>query len=313
MSMRISTMQLFNGGTNGIQKLQSDLYSAQNQVNTGRRIVTPKDDPIGSAQALLVTQASAVNDLYLKNQGTADSKLTALDNTLQGVNEELQSIYSGAVAAGNGAYSDADRAAIAAELTERLGSLLTLANSQDGNGRYVFAGFKSTAQPFSPSPTTYAGDDGVQKLQVSASQYVATNLTGTEVFMDIRDANGAQALDINGVPVSMFDAVNSMITFLGTPGASAADPVYANALGNIQASMDTVLRNLTVVGARQSSLESMTNTAEDRTVQYKEQLSNLEDLDYAKALTDVAQKKLQLEAAQATFATTAKLSLFDYI
>ena len=74
MSMRISTMQIYNGGTAGIQNLQSDLYSAQNQVSTGRRIVTPKDDPIGAAQALMVTQAGAVNELYLKNQGAADSK-----------------------------------------------------------------------------------------------------------------------------------------------------------------------------------------------------------------------------------------------
>ncbi len=307
MSMRISTMQIYNGGTAGIQKLQSDLYSAQNQVSTGRRIVTPKDDPIGAAQALMVTQAGAVNELYLKNQGTADSKLSALDSTLQGINDELVNIYEKSIAAGNGAYSDSDRKAIAAELTERLDSLISLANTQDGNGRYVFAGFQSTTKPFSGSPVVYAGDDGQQKLQVTASQYVTTNLSGNDVFMNVVDANGVSTGQ------SMFQSVQDMITFLNTPGGSAGSTAYTDALKNISASIDNVLRNQATVGARQSSLESMSNTAEDRKVQYAQQLSAIEDLDYAKAITEISQKKLQLEATQATFAKTAQLSLFSYI
>ena len=307
MSMRISTMQIYNGGTAGIQNLQSDLYSAQNQVSTRRRIVTPKDDPIGAAQALMVTQAGAVNELYLKNQGAADSKLSALDSTLQGINEELVNIYEKSIAAGNGAYSDSDRKAIAAELTERLDSLVSLANTQDGNGRYVFAGFQSTTKPFSGSPITYAGDDGQQKLQVTASQFVTTNLSGNDVFVNVVDANGVSTGQ------SMFQSVQDMITFLNTPGGSAGSPAYTDALKNISASIDNVLRNQATVGARQSSLESMSNTAEDRKVQYAQQLSAIEDLDYAKAITEISQKKLQLEATQATFAKTAQLSLFSYI
>jgi flagellar hook-associated protein 3 FlgL len=100
----------------------------------------------------MVTQAGPSTELYLKNQGAADSKLSALDSTLQGINEELVNIYEKSIAAGNGAYSDSDRKAIAAELTERLDSLVSLANTQDGNGRYVFAGFHRR-----PSPQRLAG------------------------------------------------------------------------------------------------------------------------------------------------------------
>ena len=194
-----------------------------------------------------------------------------------------------------------------AELTERLDSLVSLANTQDGNGRYVFAGFQSTTKPFSGSPVTYAGDDGQQKLQVTASQFVTTNLSGNDVFVNVVDANGVSTGQ------SMFQSVQDMITFLNTPGGSAGSPAYTDALKNISASIDNVLRNQATVGARQSSLESMSNTAEDRKVQYAQQLSAIEDLDYAKAITEISQKKLQLEATQATFAKTAQLSLFSYI
>jgi flagellar hook-associated protein 3 FlgL len=319
MSLRISTAQLYNSGVGGIQQLQSSLYTLQNQIDTGRRIVTPQDDPVASAQALVVTQSMSVNELYINNQGAASSKLSALDSTLAGINEELQNIYEKSIAAGNGTYSATDRAAIATELEQRLTSLVSLANTQDGTGRYVFAGFDSTTAPFSLTNNAtslafpifssanqyvqYNGDQGQQQLQVTASFSLATNISGNEIFTDVRDANG------NLTGSSIFDSVKNMVDYL----RGSADVTYSAVLGEISASMETVSRARTIAGARLSSLETMTYTAGDRDLQYKTQLSSLEDLDYAKALTDVSQKKIQLEAAQATFASMSKLSLFDYI
>lgn len=316
--MRVSTAQLYSGGVSGMQRLQSDLYTLQNQIDTGRRVVTPKDDPVGAAQALVVTQSQSVNALYVKNQGTATTKLSALDSTLGGINDELQNIYQSAVSAGNGTYTDASRAAIATELEARLGSLVSLANSQDGTGRYVFSGFQSTTTPFANSgnaspyslanPTvTYGGDEGIQTLQVSASQNVATNVAGSEVFMRVKDSTG------NVTGRSVFDAVQNMIDFLRTPSASASSAAYTQALGDIDASMDNVSRLRASVGSGLSSLVNLGNMSADRDLQYEQQLSNLQDLDYAKALTEVSQKKVQLEAAQATFSATSQLSLFNYI
>lgn len=318
MSMRVSTAQIFSGGTAGIQNVQSDLYNLQNQVSTGRRILTPKDDPVGSAQALVVTQSQAVNQLYVKNQQAASSKLSALDATLGGVNDELQYIRSKMVAAGNGTFSDAERQATATELEARLSSLLGLANTQDGTGRYVFAGFQSTTTPFavtanvSPfslgNPTIgYSGDDGVQTLQVGASQNMATNAPGSEVFMRIKDSSG------NVTGRSVFDSVQNMIDLLRTPGSNATAPAYSQALNDMSAAIDNVSRVRTDAGTNLSSLDSLGSMAGDRDLQYQTQLSGLQDLDYAKAISDVSQKKLQLEAAQSTFAITSKLSLFDHI
>src|SRR5574343_170777 len=323
--MRISTLQMNSAGVSGIQRLQSELYTLQNQVNTGRKVVTPKDDPVAAAQMLQVTQSKSVNALYIKNQEAATTKLSALDSTLSGVNSELQNIYSQAVAAGNGSYSNSERAAIATELSERLGNLVSLANTQDGTGRYVFVGMQSTTTPFTLSNNTasatnphfsvnpnnpyvtYNGDDGQQKLQVGASSVVSTNISGADVFMHVQNASG------NSTGRSVFDAVQNMIDFLNTPGASASNSAYTSALIDIGAVIDTVSDARAVVGSRLSSLEAMSNTAADTKLQYEEQLSNLGDLDYASALTSVSQKKLQLEAAQATYATTSKLSLFDYL
>ena len=317
--MRISTNQIYSNGVGGIQNLTGSLYTLQNQVSTGRKINTPQDDPVASAQALLVSQAKSVNDLYVKNQEAAQTKLSALDNVLSGVNDELQSIYEKAVSAGNGTYSDAERAGIAVELKQRLTSLLSLANSQDGTGRYIFAGFESTTPPFTKNTTSvspysltqtsidYNGDDGIQRLQVSASDALATNETGSSVFMRVEDAQGAPT------GRSMFDSVQNLVDLLNTSGPVASNPAYSQGLADIQASIETVSRSRASVGARLSSLDTLSYVTQGQGVQYDEQLSNLQDLDYAKAISEITQKKIQLEAAQTTFSQTAKLSLFQYL
>lgn len=322
--MRISTNQIYNGGVGGIQGLTGSLYSLQNQISTGRRIVTPQDDPVGSAQALLVSQSKAVNELFIKNMATASTKLSSLDNVLAGVNDELQNISEKVIAAGNGSYSDAERSYIATELKERLKNLVSLANSQDGTGRYIFGGFQSTSQPFTvnaPLATAlprynlntgqrsveYNGDDGVISLQVGGEQSVATNEVGSVVFMRVTDSLGTPT------GRSVFDAVQNAIDYLEAPGASAPIAVYNQSLGDISSALETVSRSRASVGARLASLETFSNVSNDRAVQYESHLSDLQDLDYAQALTEVTKKKTQLEAAQSSFAATAQLSLFKYI
>ena len=322
--MRISTNQIYNNGVGGIQGLTGNLYSLQNQISTGRRIVSPQDDPVGSAQALLVSQSKSINELYIKNLGSASTKLYSLDNVLAGVDDELQNISEKLVSAGNGSYSDAERSYIAAELKERFKNLISLANSQDGTGRYIFGGFQSTSEPFSVNAplssalpryslvagqrsVEYNGDDGVLSLQVGDSQSVATNETGSAVFMRVTDSQG--------VPTgrSVFDAIQNAIDYLESPGAAAPIAIYSQSLSDISSALETVSRSRASVGGRLASLETLSNVASDRAVQYESHLSDIKDLDYAKALTEVTKKKTQLEAAQASFSQTAKLSLFQYI
>jgi flagellar hook-associated protein 3 FlgL len=320
--MRISTAQIYSNGTNGILKLQSDIYKIQNQEATGKKVVNPSDDPVAAAQILLVSQAKSVNELYIDNQGTASSTLSSLDSTLQSIYDELSDVYSSAVQAGNASYSDAQRADIATELSQNLTNLLSLANTQDGNGRYIFAGTKSTTEPFTVntgadsttdysssgnSYVTYNGNDGEQALQVGTSQYVTTNETGSNVFMRVKDESGT------ATGGSVFDAVQNLVEYLNTAGGTASDAEYTQALSDIQAAMDTVSIRQAAVGASESALTTMTSISEDKKTQYEARLSDLQDLDLVAATTEITLKQTQLSAAASSFASSSQLSLFDYI
>ncbi|UCV08877.1 flagellar hook-associated protein FlgL [Dechloromonas denitrificans] len=319
--MRISTSMIFNNGTNGIQNLQSDWYKLQNQMSTGRRILSPADDPIGASEALLVSQSQGVNQQFLDNQATARSQLNYVETTLGSVTDNMLSIVELASDAGNTTYSAAQRSMVAEELKQRMSSLIGLANTRDGTGLYIFSGYQSTTEPFQINTAAaagvahslgantyvnYSGDAGKTELQVSASKTMATAESGLDAFVQVKDAQGVVTTK------SLFDGVQNMVEILdGTRPYTTAD--YTQALKDINSSLNHVATVRASVGARLNALDSLTSAGEDVGVLYDTRLSELQDLDYTKAISDFSRVQMQLEAAQLTFKQTSQMSLFNIL
>lgn len=317
--MRVSTSQIFYAGTSSIISNQGDLYKTQNQLSTGRRILTPRDDPVAATQALMTTQAKNVNTSFLTNQSTASDHLAMLDSQLGAVSDLLTDVIARSVQGGNDTYSDQQKQAIAEELKQRFNALVDIANTRDASGEYIFAGNRTNTKPFSVSASggnydlagttrvSYAGDDGQRLLQVEVSQQVQTTESGQNVFMRVMDGEG----NLQGR--SVFDALQNMIDTLDSGSGVTPAPDFDQALGDLQASLDHISRVRASVGARMNQMDALTNVNSDLAVQYDTRLSKLQDLDYAEAITRLNQQMMQLQASQASFTKTSQLSLFDLI
>lgn len=190
--MRVSTAQIFDFGAKGIGRNQFDLFKLQNQLSTGRRVLTPEDDPIAAAQALVLEQSKRVSQQFLNNQGDAKGKLGVLEGNLVGLGDLLQNVRERLVQAGSTTLTNADRSYIAQELEARFSELMGIANAQDGAGNYLFSGYQGAVKPFSTvaNGAQYDGDDGERLLQVEASRQLPTNVSGAELFNRIRTGNG---------------------------------------------------------------------------------------------------------------------------
>jgi flagellar hook-associated protein 3 FlgL len=190
--MRISTQSFYNTSTNQLNNLQSALARTQMQLSTDRRLLTPADDPVASARALEVTQSQNINAQFATNRSSAKSSMGFVESALQNAGDLLQEIQELAVEAGNGIMLPGDREKLATELEGRLTDLLSVANTSDGVGGYLFSGFKTTTQPFTATAdgAAYQGDSGVRQLQVSDSRKVPLSAAGSTVFESIPTGNG---------------------------------------------------------------------------------------------------------------------------
>lgn len=190
--MRISTSTLFESSVTTLNQQQSRLLQTQQQISTGRRILVASDDPVASAIALDVSQSDLMNTQYAANRGAARDTLSMAESSLQNVTSLLQDVRTAVINAGNGTLNNSDRNTIATQLSGRLQELVGLANSTDGVGNYLFAGFQSRAQPFmdTPAGVSYFGDDGQRAVQVSASRQMDSSNPGSDIFMRIKNGNG---------------------------------------------------------------------------------------------------------------------------
>lgn len=191
--MRIASSMIYDAGVASMQKQTSALLHTQQQLASGRRMLTPSDDPVAAARALEVEQARQTNAIYLTNQKTAGESLALVENNLVTTGNLLTRVRELAVQAGNASLTDSDRRSVAIELRHRFDELLGIANATDGAGQYLFSGYMGDTKPFSGtvgSGASYAGDEGQRHQQVTASRQLAVSESGNAVFMRIPAGNG---------------------------------------------------------------------------------------------------------------------------
>ncbi|MDE2387805.1 MAG: flagellar hook-associated protein FlgL [Betaproteobacteria bacterium] len=190
--MRISTSTIYETGTNLMLQQQDKLINIQQQLSTGRKILTPSDDPIAAAQVLNISQSASLNTQYSVNRSNATSSLQLEENVLQQVTGILQDVHSSAIYAGNAALTDSDRKALATELRSKLDSLVGLANTTDEKGQFLFSGYQANTKPFAQSglAVQYVGDEGQRSYQVGSARQLSVSDSGTDIFERVKNGNG---------------------------------------------------------------------------------------------------------------------------
>jgi flagellar hook-associated protein 3 FlgL len=175
-----------------LTQLESNLSQTHNQISTNLAFTTPSQNPVAAGSVNNYDQALAQSQQYDSNASSAQTRLSTEDTALAQFQTELQSLRGLALQANNGSVSSQGRTAIAAQAAQIQNSLLSLANTQDGNGEYIFGGFSTNNQPFTltASGANYAGDQGQRQAQIAAGQTIADGDNGNGVFNQIKTGNG---------------------------------------------------------------------------------------------------------------------------
>ncbi len=402
--MRISTSTIYQTGTKLMLEQQGQLMKTQQQLSTGKSILTPADDPISAAQVLNISQSASMNDQYAVNRNRANASLIQVENVLRKVTEVLQSVHGSVVYAGNSSLTDTDRKILATELRSNLDSLVSLANTTDEKGQYLFSGYQANTKPFTQSGLTvqYAGDQGQRLNQVGPARQIAISDSGFDVFERVKNGNGVfttaptttntgtgvidggsvitpssltgnnyqinftvtagvttydvintttatpvsignpyadsgtisfdgMQMSITGNPASgdsftvlpsstqsIFATVKNLITALETP--SSGQPGGTRLVNNLNSvlhglsnGLEHILAEQSSIGARLQEIDALEGVGSEQNIQYEQLLSQLQDVDFAKATTDLQRQQLYLQAAQQAYIRVSGLSLFNYL
>ena len=194
--MRISTAQYYDTSAAKYQSNFSSIVKTNEQITSGVRIQTAGDDPVGAAKLLMLQQQKEMLTQYSGNMGSLKNSLANEESVLDSINTALQRARELALGAGDGSKSDADRKSIAEELSNIEGNILSLLNSKDASGQYMFSGSKTSTPPYvrnNDGTYTYQGDDMQLNLQVSDTLSLASNDTGKSVMEAAINSGRTQA------------------------------------------------------------------------------------------------------------------------
>ncbi|MET0050566.1 MAG: flagellar hook-associated protein FlgL [Candidatus Thiodiazotropha sp.] len=299
---RISTAMLYDRGIASMLARQRALSEAQMQISNGKRIQTPSDDPPGAAQVLNLRTVISQVEQYQANADQARARLDLQESTLAGVDDLLPRVLELALQGQSDTYNAGARQAIADELRELNAELMSLANTKDSNGEYIFAGFSADSVPFSNPADgvfSYSGDMGSRSLRISATRQIQDRENGYDVFMNVETATGTRR--------NLFETIHGVIAGLeaDVPNGAFIDDLYT--------AMEHVSAVRSRGGARLNAIESQQIVNEDFIYTMQTTQSDIEDVDLAEAISRFEQDMVALQAAQQTFSKVQGLSLFNYL
>jgi len=250
--MRISSSQYFTMNVETMSNQQASLANMYAQISSGKALQTAADNPLGAAQAVALTSQAATLAQYATNQSSALTSLQQEDSTLSSVTNVMQSIQSLVVNAGNGTLNDTDNSALATQLQGYRSTLMTLANTTDANGNYIFAGFQGGSKPFTNNASgvgaTYDGGPGQRQVQISDTRTINVADAGSAIFQSVSSNESS--------PVSSGSAANTGSGTIGPASVSnSSDP--ANSL------IYTITFGTTTTGTPPTSVSSYSITSSD--------------------------------------------------
>ncbi|MBJ2135971.1 flagellar hook-associated protein FlgL [Paraglaciecola chathamensis] len=407
--MRISTGQLYDRSIRAVLDNQDDLSDVQQQLSTGKKLLRPSDDPVGSAQVIRLTEEIDLINQYNKNNNLLTNSIEQEETILGNVTDNIQRARQLMIQAGNGILDVDDRKAIAIEIGQIRDQIFDAMNSQSANGEYIFAGYQSATPAFSytagASGNKYAfeGDEGLNEIRISNTFSLAMNNSGQTVFEDVYARLDSQITSSSGVASAStristqneFDQFHSQnydpvvaannefqisisaadqvtITNVGTGAVVGTQPFisgepfefkgqeftiegvvgdtvnyalqkpekkniaetlndfykslndenisdqdYAQAISDaligVDNSLTSIADSISLLGGKLNVAQSVFASNLDLEISNKTARANIEEVDYAEAVSELSKQEAALQAAQATFAKVTGLSLFDYI
>jgi flagellar hook-associated protein 3 FlgL len=306
--MQISTNLMFDKAISQMGKTKDRLGQVQLQLSTSKSVLKPSDSPDKTTTMTRLQTAIARQDSYVATIKTTLDKLSLQETALKSSSNILVRMKELAIQAANDTMSPQDRKEIAIEVAGLRDQVRSLANTQDVNGAFIFSGSRINNAAFGTNvdgQRPYQGDQTVGYVPVGAQREVDNNRTGTQAFSRIirTDQQGNQE------SVGFFKVMDDFVSAL----INNKPAEIQRSVGELDTAQLGMTESIANVGSGMNVLESQQAVAEENILRMKTTLSDVKDVDYTEAITQMNKDMLALEAAQSSFSKISQMNLFDYI
>lgn len=292
--MRVTQGMLAANSLKQISNSYNKLETLQNQLSTGKKITRPSDDPIVATKGMAYRSNLSEVNQYKRNLTEAQSWFDSSESGLEQVNSILQRTKELVVQGLNGTNESDDRQAIAREIEQLKLDYMQVGNTQVA-GNYIFNGVNVGSAPISENAS------GMIESNINLDPFSVEVSKGIQLRVNIHPEN------IFGQ--GAFDLMNNVQT--------AFEQNDVNSLKDLSTQVDTQLSTLLAerseLGARSNRLELIENRLDSQEITATKMLSNNEDADIEKVITDLTVQESVHRAALGVGAQIIQPTLLDFL
>ncbi len=298
MVSRMSSDQMNRTFLADLQGNYRSLADSQRQVSTGKRILTPSDDPVGISISMGLRRDQRAGEAWGRN---IDDSLTWMNTTDRALGQALEVVQRArelAVQGGNGTLSAASRAQIASEIESLKSQFVEIGNSSLG-GRHIFGGTATDTPPFDAATQSATApiNTALINREVSQGSVISVNVTADR----LQTPPGATG-DVFAVLDGLAAALRTS-DFAGITQSLDTLDTHQQGLSAIRGEQAAKVNRLELTASRFAAQRIATG----------EQLSRIEDVDMAQAITDLTMKETVYRSALAAGARVIQPSLVDFL
>ena len=294
--MRVTQSMLSGNMLRNLSNSYSKMGELQNQITTGKKVNRPSDDPVVAMKGIGLRSSLDKVEQFQRNLGEVHNLLDSSDDALDKVGIALHRVQELVTQAASDSITPDDRTKIEKEITQIKEQIRDMGNTKVGD-KYIFSG-TNTNSPLHDGTNflTTITSPGVNKevnIEVYDGVEISVNTKGLDIFKNIDDMIVGLEKDLQNPDLSGKDF----------------DKYLTMKSDNEKA----VLAARADIGARQNRVEMMENRLGAQEVIVTKQLSNNEDIDYERAITEMVTQESIHQAALSVGAKIIQATLVDFI
>jgi flagellar hook-associated protein 3 FlgL len=300
--MRVTQSMLTNNSMRNLSSSYARMGQLQDQLATGKKITKPSDDPVVAMKGMFYRSNLTSIEQYKRN---LSELYLWMDNSEAGIdqaNQGLQRVRELTLQGMNGTLSEEDKKAVAVEIEQIKKDLVGVAETKVA-GRYIFHGTDIGNSPIKNG----------NPAEGTAPQ-VADNLTSAVIGSYNVEVSQGVSLKANVNPGNvfsqkLFDTVHNIQKALESGDTDALD----TELGNLDDVMETLSAERSELGARYNRLEMIDDRLVQQEVVANRILSDNEDADIERVITDLKTQESVHRAALGVGARIIQPTLMDFL
>ncbi|SER65458.1 flagellar hook-associated protein FlgL [Psychrobacillus sp. OK032] len=296
--MRVTQSMLSNNMLRNLSTSYNKMGKLQDQITTGKKVNRPSDDPVVAMKGIGYRTALDKVEQFQRNIGEVNNWLDSSDDALDKVGSAMHRANELAIQAANGTTTPEDQEKIKAELDQLRQHIQNIANTKVGD-KYIFSGTKTTTPLYD---TTIHGVSGFPTTSADLA-----NPTSFQKKVEIEVFDGIN-MKVNTNAIDLFKNIDQMFQKIKDGTID-----FGSAIGEIDDQMNDLLTTRADIGARQNRVELMDDRLQSQSVIATKQMSENEDIDYEKAITEMITQESVHRAALSVGARIIQPSLVDFL